>query len=211
MNTNLIVVRHGETEWNLGRRWQGHDDSPLTENGHEQAKAAAKAVQNLKADFIYSSDLGRAMQTAQYLSESTQLPIKSDSRLRERKLGVFEGLTTAQIEENYPGEYQHFKNLNPKYVVPGGESIQEKIDRSLDCFNEIATNHASQTILVVTHGGILDGLFRSVVGIPIHAPRRFKIWNCSLSFFTHNSEGWRLDSFSDISHLRFLPTIDDIR
>jgi probable phosphoglycerate mutase len=209
-STEMIVIRHGETEWNLLGRWQGHENSLLTENGHIQAKAMAKALKQFTVSVVYSSDLGRALQTAHYVEETLGHPILTDHRLRERHLGIFQGLTTLQMKAEYPDIFEKFQNAGPEFVVPGGESIQQRYDRSVDYFKQLVARHPGETIAVITHGGVLDGLFRFVTGLALEIPRHFKIWNCSLNIFSYSAGQWRLMTFGDISHLRLIKTRDDI-
>lgn len=209
-STEMIVIRHGETEWNLSGRWQGHENSLLTENGHLQAKAVAKALKQYPVSALYSSDQGRALQTARYIEETLGLPIVTDSRLRERHLGIFQGLTAAQMKAQYPDSFEQFQNHGPGFIIPGGESIQQRYDRSVECFKHLVATHPGDSIAVVTHGGVLDGLFRFVTGLALEIPRHFKIWNCSLNVFSYAAGQWRLLTFGDISHLRSLKTQDDI-
>lgn len=208
----VIVVRHGETEWNLEGRWQGHEDSPLTPNGHFQAQAAAKVISGFHPKRLYSSDLGRALQTSQYIARETGLEIQQEPSLRERKLGIFQGLTTQQMKASYPDIYEEFRNAGAGYRVPEGESIQDRFDRSIAGFNKLARNLNGESVVIVTHGGVLDGLFRYVIGLPLTAPRHFKIRNCSLNHFSFDgeTENWRLDTFGEIAHLRTMQTLDDL-
>ncbi|MCG8338895.1 MAG: histidine phosphatase family protein [Proteobacteria bacterium] len=207
--STLIVIRHGETEWNIQGRWQGHNDSPLTNNGIDQAKAAAQAVKSFKTSALYSSDLGRTIQTAESIVAETGHTILTDARLRERHLGIFQGLTIQQMSESYPSDYEHFKSGDAEYKVPEGESIRQRYNRSIECINELASNHPGESIIVVTHGGVLDGFFRYVTGLGLSAPRFYKIWNCGLNIFAKGSNGWALHTFGDVSHLRNLKTRDD--
>lgn len=207
--TTLIVIRHGETEWNLQGRWQGHDDSPLTENGIQQTRALAKSLASCDATALYSSDLGRTIQTSEIISEKTGLEIILEPRIRERHLGVFQGLTTSEMASQFPEYYKAYKVSGAGYRVPGGESKRDRYERSIACFNELAAKHKGETILVVTHGGVLNALFRHVVGLSLDAPRYFHIWNTSKNQFSWNQGVWRLLTFGDISHLGDLSTRDD--
>ncbi len=205
----LVVIRHGETEWNIQGRWQGHNDSPLTSNGIDQARAVAKALKSFKTSVLYSSDLGRTMQTAEYIVAETGHDIMVDDRLRERHLGIFQGLTIRQMSESHPLVYERFKSGDVDYKIPEGESIRQRFTRSVECLNEIASNHEGETIIVVTHGGVVDGYFRYVTGLDLSATRHHKIWNCGINIFAKDSNGWTLQSFGDVSHLRTLQTLDD--
>ena len=177
--TRLIVVRHGETQANLDGRWQGHGDSPLTKAGIAQAEAVAHRLKRGVFSKLYSSDLGRALQTARIIADQTGHEIILDERLRERHLGIFQGLTTAEMEAKYPEERHLYRTAGPDYVIPGGESARQRFERSTLCLREIALNHPGETAVVVTHGGVLNGLLRYTLDIPLGAPRRFRIWNAT--------------------------------
>ncbi len=199
--TRVIMVRHGQTEWNIANKRQGHLDSPLTEQGIGQAKALARRLTRERFSALYSSDLGRAMQTARIIAETTGHKIIADSRLRERHLGIFQGLVGDQIKEKYPEEYKLHRSLGPDYVIPGGESVREQVARNLDYLNEIAAKHFGETIVVITHGGVLSGLFRHTFSIPFEAPRRFEFTNAGLNVFVYDRGSWFLQTWGDLSHL----------
>lgn len=197
----IIVVRHGETIWNLDGRRQGHLDSPLTAIGVAQAQAIARRLSSQSLSLLYSSDLGRAYETAKIIENSTGAKIIVDERLRERHLGIFQGLKTEEVQRAYPDEYRLHKTLGPDYAIPGGESMRQQVERNLACLEEIALRHLGETIVVVTHGGVLSGLFRHVLSIPLEAPRRFEFYNGSINTFTYEHGSWMLCTWGDLSHL----------
>ncbi|MGE5817876.1 MAG: histidine phosphatase family protein [Deltaproteobacteria bacterium] len=199
--TQVIIVRHGETEWNVANIRQGHLDSPLTEDGIAQAKALARRLMSERFSALYSSDLGRAMQTARIIAEATGHEIVSDPRLRERHLGIFQGLSSDEIKEKHPEEYKLHRSLGPDYVIPSGESFRQQVARNLAYLNEIAAKHLGETIVVITHGGVLSGLFRHTFSIPFEAPRRFEFTNAGLNVFVYEQGSWFLQTWGDLSHL----------
>ena len=200
--TKVIAVRHGETQWNLEGRFQGQLDSPLTKNGLSQAKAVAKTLSTHNVSLIYSSDLGRALQTAEQISEATDIDILTDNRLRERHFGIFQGMTESDMRASMPDEINNPKHRDPDYIIPEGESMRQASQRGVSCISEIVQNHPGETIVVVTHGGILESFFRYVIGIPFEAPRMYKIWNTGLNIFSHSNGRWELLTFGNISHLQ---------
>jgi 2,3-bisphosphoglycerate-dependent phosphoglycerate mutase len=199
--TQVIVVRHGQTEWNLKGVRQGHLDSPLTDRGVAQAKAVGERLAREKFTALYSSDLGRAVQTAQMIASVTGHVIITDERLRERHLGIFQGLSGDEIRERFPEEHRLHRTVGPSYVIPGGESVQQHVARNVGYFNEIAEKHLGETIVVVTHGGVLSGIFRYTLSIPFEAPRRFEFTNAGLSVFNYEHGNWFLQTWGDVSHL----------
>ena len=140
--TRLTVVRHGETQWNIEGRRQGHLDSPLTAQGQAQAEALARRFTADTCAAVYSSDLGRAYKTAQAIAERTGHEIVSDQRLRERNLGVFQGLDGDEIRSRYLEEYEKHKAGGAEYAVPGGESFNDQAHRNMTCFEELGERHA---------------------------------------------------------------------
>src|SRR5205809_708167 len=140
--TQVIIVRHGQTQWNLKLIRQGHLDSPLTEKGMAQAKALAQRLAQEKFNALYSSDLGRAVQTAEMIAAVTGHEIVTDARLRERNLGVFQGLNGDEIKEKFPEEYRFHRSL-------------EFMNASLNVFNYEDGNWFLQTWGDVSHLGVV--------------------------------------------------------
>ena len=197
----LILIRHGETVWNQQRRMQGQQDSPLSETGLRQARQLARRFAQETFGALYSSDLGRAHETARSVADATGKDIIVDARLRERHFGVFEGLTASEIEARYPTEYECFKSRDPAYVVPGGESAQQFRERSIACLRELAERHAGDTIVVVTHGLVLDMAYRAAHAIALGEPRPVPLLNASLNIFRYEGQRWRCESWGDVEHL----------
>ena len=198
--TRVVLVRHGQTEWNDGARFQGHMDSALTRAGVLQAESLGRRLAGEKIAALYSSDLGRARHTAELIAAGTKLSIVQDARLRERGLGVFAGLTRADIAVQYPEETRRYFSRDPEYAMPKGESLLGRFKLGLECLDEIAGKHRGSTVVAVTHGGMVHGMFRHVTGVPFDAPRRFAIRNAAYNVFLHDEGGWSLETWGDISH-----------
>ena len=207
--TEVILIRHGETEWNLSGRWQGHADSPLSNRGIEQAEALGKRMLNEKLDCFYSSDLERARHTSRLVGGPSGWEAEFMESLRERDLGVIEGLTTDEMLEKYPQEYQSFRNDGPEYQVPGGESFRQFYDRCSAALEDVAMRNPGKKIGLVTHGGFLGAIFRYVLNIPLDAERNFVLLNCSINRLEKTDSGWNLVSWGDIAHLDGLDSLDD--
>jgi len=199
--TRLIVVRHGQTVWNSEGRFQGHLDSELTPDGIIQAQGLARRLQTHRFSALYSSDLGRAAETARIIAAATGHTLVTDARLRERNLGVFQGLRSEEIRAAYPEAHELYRGRDPDYVVPGGESLRQQVERNVACFEELAHKHSGDAVVIVTHGGVLSGFFRHVLSIPLTAPRRFDFRNCGLNVFTYREGFWTLSTWGDVSHL----------
>ena len=201
IRTQIIIVRHGQTQWNIRKIRQGHLDSELTDKGVAQARALGQRLARESFTALYSSDLGRALHTARMIAAVTGHEIVTDERLRERHLGVFQGLSGDEIKDKHPEEYRLHRTLGPEYVIPGGESVRQQVARNVDCLDEIALKHPGEKVVVVTHGGVVSGLFRHALDIPLDAPRRFEFVNAGLNVFAYEDGHWILRTWGDVSHL----------
>lgn len=200
--TRFCFVRHGETDWNTQRRLQGHIDTPLNPVGLAQAEATAKGLQAHRFDALYCSDLIRTLQTARYAARGLNLPIHLRHELRERHYGAFQGLTYSEAEQHFPADYARFKAREPGYaILDDGESLLQHRRRVLACLEQIAASHVGQTVLVVTHGGVLDLVYRLATGLDLAAPRDFGIPNAALNWIEHRAGAWPLLQWADQSHL----------
>jgi probable phosphoglycerate mutase len=200
-DTHLIAIRHGETEWNSQGRFQGHLDSVLNREGRAQAEALGEYLARERFDLLLSSDLGRALQTASLIAMRTGHEIVVEPRLRERRMGIFQGLTPAEVQARYPDEYARFSTRDPDYVIPDGESTRQLFERSVACFTELAERHAGLTLAAVTHGGVLAMFYRHARAMPLDAPRDFALHNTGVNRFRHRLGAWQLRSWGEISHL----------
>ena len=206
--TSVFAVRHGETEWNLIGKHQGHLDSPLTERGTQQTRALAAGLVGRGIESVYSSDLGRALRTAEPICAELGLSVQTDERLRERHLGSLQGLTKEKFRHRYPDECRQFGSGDPDYCLPGGESIRQLYERTVGCIEDLAEKHTGKTVLIVSHGGVLNGLFYRAVSLPLSEPRRFSLLNAAISNFSVCGDLWRLETWGETSHLRGLVALD---
>lgn len=177
----LLLIRHGETEWNSQARIQGFRDIGLSERGRQQAAVLARHLAVEAIDAVYASDLSRASDTARPVAEALGRGLRIDARLRERGFGLFEGHTYAEAEANWPNEYAIWRRRDPAHALPGGESYLEARARVLPCLEEIARAHAGGTAAVVTHGGVLDIVYRAAHGIPWETPRSHLLPNACIN------------------------------
>ena len=199
--TRICFVRHGETDWNVEKRIQGHTDIQLNDKGRAQALAMAFNAAHVSFKAIYSSDLVRAVDTATALAEREGQEIRLLAQLRERNFGIFQGITAAEGEQRYPEAYKRYTARDPHYDFETGESMLDFAARVAEAVDWMVRHHTGQTIAAVTHGGVLDILFRKATGRPLHTPRDFKIPNCGLNWFHFDGHGWRLESWGDRHHL----------
>ena len=199
--SEITIIRHGQTLWNVQRRMQGQSDSPLSEDGVRQARLLAQRLAKREFTTLYSSDSGRAQHTANCVAEVTGHRVIVDSRLRERHFGIFEGLTGPEIEARHPEAFTRWKSRDPEYVVPGGESALAFRDRAQKCLQDIATRHAGESVVVVTHGLVLDVIYRAAYGIPLGEPRFHELVNAGINQIRYVAGTWRVDVWGDGSHL----------
>jgi probable phosphoglycerate mutase len=163
--TTLILARHGETDWNRDGRFQGHADPPLNDQGREQARSLAYALDDQALAAIYSSDLRRAHETALVVADRKGLNVVVDPDLRERDVGAWSGLTLPEIEDRFPEELRRFREEGASI----GESRESVSRRVVAAVRRIAEAHPRGSVLVVTHGGALRTL-RHAAGGDLGAP-----------------------------------------
>jgi len=199
--TRVLAIRHGETAWNVDSRIQGQLDVPLNDIGRWQAHRLALAVSDEGIDAVYASDLLRAMQTAQAVAAGTGREIVTDPGLRERGFGVFEGLTYAEIQQRYPEMSERWRQRDPTFGAPGGETLRDFFDRSVATVTRLARAHPGQTIAVVSHGGVMDALYRAASRVALDAPRSWQLGNASINRLLHTPQGFTLVGWSDTFHL----------
>lgn len=200
----LVIVRHGETESNVQHKVMGQLDSPLTAKGIQQAKAIADRLRRLKFTSIYSSDLGRAVQTANIIAETCGKQIIFDAELREWNMGIFEGLTVSEMHKKFPQERQDYEQIGDEYIIPKGESLTQCRARGFRILNAIAERHSDENVVVVTHGCVLMGFFEMVLDLRTGNTWRFKLDNANFCTFEYVKERWSLVVWNDVSHLEMI-------
>ena len=201
-STRIIAVRHGETAWNVDTRIQGQLDIALNEKGRWQAQRLARALAAREPiAALYSSDLLRAWDTAQSISDSTGLPVVTEPGLRERSFGRFEGKTFAELEAGWPAETQQWRQRDPDWAPPDGESLVLVRQRVLAAADALATRHVGEQIVLVAHGGVIDALYREAAGLDIRAPRTWTLGNASINRLLWTPQGLTVVGWADTSHL----------
>lgn len=202
--TRIIAIRHGETAWNAGSRLQGHQDVPLNERGRAQAACLAAALADEGISAVISSDLGRAAETARAFAQPLGLPLTLDAGLRERGFGMLEGHTYDEIEERFPEMARRWRSREPDFGPPGGESLNALFERAVGAATRWATAHEGSTIALVTHGGVLDCLYRAALRLELQAPRTWQLGNAAVNRLLHTGEGFTLVGWNDHQHLAVL-------
>ena len=200
--TRLIVVRHGETAWNVDTRIQGHLDIPLNATGLWQARQLGDALAGEAISTIYTSDLLRARRTAQAVADATGAALVDEPGLRERAFGSFQGRTFAEVEAEHPEQARRWRQRDPDYAPDGGESLRVLRERVVDTTHRLAARHPGELVLLVTHGGVLDVLYRAATRQDIQAPRTWQLGNAAINrlLWTHG-HGLSLVGWADTQHL----------
>jgi broad specificity phosphatase PhoE len=170
--TTILLARHGESDWNRDQRWQGHADRPLTELGRRQARELADRLARTDLDAIYSSDLRRALETAEIVGRTQGLAVKTVPALREVDVGSWSGLNRAEAEQRYPEAYLRW--LAGEEGWDDGETYEELSDRVLRAVREIATAHPDERVLVLAHGGSIRAIHAAALGVDVHTYRRLQ-------------------------------------
>ena len=202
--TRISAVRHGETAWNAVMRLQGQLDIDLNDLGRWQAERVGAALADSALQVIYSSDLCRAHHTAQAIARHSGVApadIRVHQGLRERCFGRFEGLTYAQVGELHPEDALRWKQRDPAWAPPGGESQTEVFARVQLALEAIAAQHPGEHIAIVTHGGVLDVFYRLATGQGISAARTWDLGNCAINRLLWTPQALTLVGWADTAHL----------
>ncbi|MBQ0936629.1 histidine phosphatase family protein [Ideonella paludis] len=199
--TRIIAIRHGETAWNVASRLQGQLDVPLNERGQAQARLTAQSLLEDRPDVLYSSDLSRARDTACAISEALDLPLETHASLRERHFGIWQGQTYAEIEQHWPDLSELWRRRLPEFGPEGGETLQAFSDRCVAAFAALAAPHEGQTVVIVTHGGVLDCLYRAASHMALNAPRTWELPNTGINRLLYTGEGFTVVGWADTQHL----------
>ncbi len=168
----VLLARHGETDWNAARRWQGHTDRPLTDRGRAQAAALAERLDDTELECVYSSDLTRARETAAAVAERQGVDLRTLPELREVDVGSWAGLTKSEAEARFPEAFARWK---AGYVGwDDGETYEAMAERVTRAALAIAAAHPDEPVLVVSHGGPIRALHAAALGLDVHAYRRLR-------------------------------------
>lgn len=200
--TRLIVVRHGETAWNVDTRVQGQLDIGLNATGERQAQQLGEALADETVAAVYASDLSRAWNTARAVAGPLGIEVIAEPRLRERAFGHFEGRTFADIEANSPDEARRWRTRDPEFAPEGGESLVVFRQRVTAVAADLAARHTGTQVVLVAHGGVMDVLYRAATGQELQAPRTWHLGNAAINRLLWTPQGFSLVGWGDIAHLR---------
>jgi len=202
--TQITAVRHGETDWNAQSRLQGHLDIDLNERGRWQAQRAGQALADSGICTIYCSDLRRAHDTALAIAEHSGIAptaLRLEPGLRERSFGDFQGLTYDEVGALHPEDALRWKQRDPHWAPPGGESPAALHLRIAATLHVIAAQHPGEHIALVSHGGVLDMLYRLATGQALNAPRTWELGNCAINRLLYTPQALTLVGWADTEHL----------
>ncbi len=198
----LLIVRHGESEWNKIGRYQGQEDAPLSELGQQQAQALARRLRNEHLDAIYSSPLQRAANTARAIAElHPDVPFHTDAALLEIHHGDWQGLYNEDVRKQYSAALQEWKEHPTRAQMPNGESFSNILKRVLDFKEALERDHANETVLVSTHDVVVKILVADALGMNMDRINRIWVTNASISVVEYGSELPYLVSLSEACHL----------
>ena len=199
--TRITAIRHGETAWNVDTRIQGQLDIALNDKGRWQAERTGAALAGEDVSAVVASDLWRAYDTALSVAKPLNLPVVTHEGLRERGFGEFEGKTFAEIESTWPEKAKKWRHRDPEFSPEGGESLLLFKERVLHTMKALAANYVGQHIVVVSHGGIMDVMYRAATGLALDAPRSWDLGNAAINRLLWTGEAFSLVGWADKAHL----------
>jgi broad specificity phosphatase PhoE len=195
-----FLVRHGETDYNAKRLFQGYSPIPLSPRGRQQAARVAERLADLTPKVLYSSDIRRSEETAEFISQRLALPIQHCAGLREWNVGTWEHKTAAEFDTHLQDIGAHIVS----YVPEGGESQLQTQARMIAQMNTLANQHAGETILCVSHGKAIDMFARYVLGLDAMQTPAYTITNTSVSIFSWQNHTWEVVTLNEVGHLEGL-------
>ena len=200
--TRLLMVRHGITETNATRKFTGQTDVDMNEEGYQQVSNLRDRLADEDIHTVYSSDLKRALETAEMICSYHDLEIITCPELRELDYGEVEGLSFGEINEKYPELGQQIREINPDMKFPGGESFRDLEVRADKFLNIIDGHYEEKTVLLVSHGGMIRTLICQLLGLEISHWSSFRIDNASLTIIDTYPRRTIISLLNDTSHLR---------
>lgn len=207
--TELILLRHGETDWNRELRFQGQVDVPLNAVGHAQAQRLAQRLAGETVHHLVSSDLVRTRQTAQpivqQLHPTQTLDMVTNAMLREQNFGSVDGMRVEDIKTQHADVWAGWTQFQADFVIPGGESTRQFHARVIAAIAQLATQHPEQTLVVVTHGGVLDMVYRTAQGLGLNGPRQSAIPNAGYNRVRFDGSRFDILHWADTTHLEGMP------
>jgi probable phosphoglycerate mutase len=200
--TTFVLVRHGQTDSNLHRRYQGQSDVPMNDTGRAQIAAAAAQLRHLRPVALYCSDLGRSHEAADMIGRAIGVAPIVAPDLRERAFGCIEGLTLEEAQTRFPDAWEVWRDHRAAWVPPGGEALGEMWGRVLAFTERLWEQHRGQTFIFVGHGGPINAIICHALGAAVEAREHIAIGNGSISIITRNQSGPTVILLNDTCHLK---------
>lgn len=200
----IILIRHGETTWNLEGRYQGQVDTPLSPRGIEQGRKAAAALRDIPLDVCIASPLSRAQDTCRFAAELHGLPVLTDARLTEIAHGRWEGVHAEDIEREYPEEFHLWHTHPEKVQMPGGENLDDVRRRARAAFDDIARRCDGKTVLVCAHDAVNKAILCDLLGLGMDHFWQIKQDNACINVVECAGGVWRLVLLNSTVHLGYL-------
>ena len=201
----IILIRHGETTWNIEGRYQGQEDTPLSERGLRQGQLLAEALRHIHIDVCISSPLQRSYKTCQFCAELHSLPVAKDDRLTEINHGSWEGVLADDIAKRYPLEFAQWHSQPQLVQMPdGGESLEDVRRRARAAFDEYAAKYEGKTILVAAHDAVNKAIICDLLGLDISHFWQIKQDNTCINVLEYKEGSWRIVLLNSTNHLGFL-------
>lgn len=198
---NLILIRHGETDWNRIGRCQGVADIVLNENGKRQAREVAHSLKDHDISAVYSSDLIRAHETARHIADHHGLTVRLEPGLQEMNQGDLEGLSFPDIRDQYAEVLKQWRESPETLRLPSGESLVEVQNRAWEVFEKVHDAHIGETVVAVSHNLTIITLLCKISGVGLKGFRDFHIEATSKNIVISENGGLRIDVVNDVSHL----------
>lgn len=203
--TRIILVRHGETTWNVEGRYQGQEDTPLSERGLKQGHLLAEGLRQIPIDLCIASPLQRSFQTCQFCAELHNLPVTADDRLLEINHGSWEGILAKEIEARDPQTYQQWHTAPHLVQMPdGGETLEDVRKRVRAAFDEYVVKYPDKTILVAAHDAVNKAIICDLMGMGMEHFWQVKQDNTCINVLEYNDGIWRLVLLNSTNHMGFL-------
>lgn len=202
--TRIILVRHGETTWNVEGRYQGQEDTPLSQRGLQQGQLLAEGLRNLPIDLCISSPLQRSYQTCKFCADLHKLPVATDERLLEINHGTWEGVLAKDIEAQYPQEFHQWYTQPHLVQMPGGENLEDVRRRVRAAFDDYAAAYPNQTILVAAHDAVNKAIICDLLELSMEHFWQIKQDNTCINVLEYQDGIWRIVLLNSTAHMGFL-------
>lgn len=197
----IILVRHGETTWNIEGRYQGQEDTPLSPRGLEQGQKLAQALKDVHIDLCISSPLQRSYDTCKFCADLHSLPVLTDARLTEIDHGSWEGVLAPDIAAAYPVEFAQWHTAPQLVQMPGGENLEDVRRRVRAAFDEYAEKYDGQTVLVAAHDAVNKAIICDLLGLGMAHFWQIKQDNTCINVLEYNEGVWRIVLLNSVTHM----------